>query len=81
MAKTKDTAQADEIPHAKVIATPTETGTAPGLLFKGKAPAKGSTFAAILPNGATYAGVVADTQAQAGGSVLVTFRDGIAQQD
>lgn len=61
---------------ADIVTVTHATGSKPGLLINGDAPTKGSKFAAVLPNGLTYAGIVSDTQEQ-DGKTLVTFRDGI----
>lgn len=63
--------------EAQLVTITHATGSAPAMLIDGDAPAKGSKFAAIIGNGLTYAGIVADTDDR-DGKTLVTFRDGIA---
>jgi hypothetical protein len=64
-------------PAATIVRVQTSFGSAPAFHITGEAPEVGTKFAATLPNGVTYAGIVADTSDD-DGKTLVTFKDGIA---
>ena len=79
MTKKDSPAKAGPITGAHIVTMPTPTGTTPAMIYRGTAPEVGAVMQFAMPNGVTYSGTVAGA-IEAGGEVLVEFKNGLTPQ-